>query len=250
MLQGDLSGLGAGDMLKSTYDTNDDGIVDAAATLGGKTASDFVLKAGDTMTGLLYMIDESGVVPASNGYGHLTFYDTNKNWATSVMRAPNNSTRFVERSGTTDYYEVYLLPAPDANRTANANYDILTSKSAVTVAQGGTGATSLASGAALIGNGTSAVTTRAIKNNTTAGAAGWTSATGTSLITLNTLAYWNGRYSGSSSNLQYCKLGEFGSMAVASADDYLPLSGGTMTGQIVLSSSGIKTSSIAGYTTD
>lgn len=54
------------------------------------------------------------------------------------------------------------------------------------VAQGGTGATSFTSGAALIGNGTSAITTRTIRNNTaTSGAV----TADTALITSNTLRY-------------------------------------------------------------
>lgn len=53
------------------------------------------------------------------------------------------------------------------------------------VAQGGTGATTFTSGALLIGNGTSAVSTRAITNNTSNTAAG----TGTNIPTMNTLYY-------------------------------------------------------------
>lgn len=71
----------------------------------------------------------------------------------------------------------------------------------LTVAKGGTGKTTLTSGYALIGNGTSAVSLRAITNNTEKGSLGWTSTTGTNLVTSNTLAYWNGSYNGTSSNL-------------------------------------------------
>lgn len=86
----------------------------------------------------------------------------------------------------------------------------------LSVIDGGTGANTLTSGQVLIGNGTSAVTTRKIINITTKGNLGWTSATnnGTHIPTLNTLAYWNGRYNESSSNLAYCKKGEFGDAAI------------------------------------
>lgn len=47
-------------------------------------------------------------------------------------------------TGVTSYYETCRLPAVNVGRTANAVYDILTSKSAVTIAQGGTGATTAA----------------------------------------------------------------------------------------------------------
>ena len=45
---------------------------------------------------------------------------------------------------TTGKYESYYLPNVTSGRTANADYNILTSKNAVTVAQGGTGATTAA----------------------------------------------------------------------------------------------------------
>ena len=46
----------------------------------------------------------------------------------------------------TGYFERYFLPTPDKQRAQNDDYDILTTKAAVSIAQGGTGATS-ASGA-------------------------------------------------------------------------------------------------------
>ena len=89
------------------------------------------------------------------------------------------------------------------------------------VANGGTGTTTLTSGAALIGNGTGAVTTRSIRNNTSVGALGWTAqSTDITLVTTNTIAYWDGAYSGTTSNLQYYKGGAFGTMAKETATDY------------------------------
>ena len=61
------------------------------------------------------------------------------------------------------------------------------------VARGGTGAASLTSGAALIGAGTGAVTTRASKDNTSASAA-LTASSG--LVTMNTLRYALNRTTG------------------------------------------------------
>lgn len=43
-------------------------------------------------------------------------------------------------TGKTGYYERYFFPTPDANMTSNADYSILTSKEAVSIARGGTGA--------------------------------------------------------------------------------------------------------------
>ena len=61
------------------------------------------------------------------------------------------------------------------------------------MARGGTGAASLTSGNALIGAGTGAVTTRAIKDNTSASAALTASS---ALVTMNTLRYALNRTTG------------------------------------------------------
>ena len=70
-------------------------------------------------------------------------------------------------TATTGYHETYSLPAVTAGLTANASYSILTTKSAVTVAQGGTGKTSWTQWGVLYA---SATTTLA---NTAAGTAGY-----------------------------------------------------------------------------
>ena len=102
------------------------------------------------------------------------------------------------------------------------------------VGYGGTGATSFTSGEALIGNGPNAIQTRSIRNNTSVGALGWTSSNGTALATVNTLAYWNGRYNSSSSNLEYVKLGKIGSIVTHSENDYIATSGGTIDGSLAV----------------
>lgn len=94
------------------------------------------------------------------------------------------------------------------------------------VGNGGTGLATLTSGYALIGNGTKAVSLRAITNNTTVNNSGWTSSNGTNLITANTLAYWNGQYASGSSNLAYCIKGAFGD-AVTKGVDTTPTSEST-----------------------
>lgn len=77
------------------------------------------------------------------------FSDKSNNvYGLAYLASANNGGRFAFReysgsSATTlsGYYEQYWLPSCNASRTSNAAYDILTSKSAVTVAQGGTGVT-------------------------------------------------------------------------------------------------------------
>lgn len=69
----------------------------------------------------------------------------------------------------------------------NGNAETASTLSAtLSVGKGGTGATTLTSGAALIGNGTSAITTRSITNNTATSTA---ITANTNLITANTLRY-------------------------------------------------------------
>lgn len=92
------------------------------------------------------------------------------------------------------------------------------------VAQGGTGLSTLTAGSVLIGNGTNAVSLRAIKNNTTATKAG----TGDSLITENTLFHalpsLNGdkNYTSSSSFFAPVTGGAADSILIANGDTSAP----------------------------
>ena len=59
------------------------------------------------------------------------------------------------------------------------------------------------------------------RNNTSNGPLGWTSSTADNiLITSNTLAYWNGAYQNTNSNLAYCNRGAFGTIVTKNAGDY------------------------------
>lgn len=103
------------------------------------------------------------------------------------------------------------------------------------VGNGGTGATTFTSGAVLIGNGANAIQTRSIRNNISAGALGWTSsATDTTLITTNTLAYWDGRYqtTNNNSNIQYVKLGKIGTVVTHDYDEFITTLGGAIDGAL------------------
>ncbi len=86
---------------------------------------------------------------------------------------------------------------------------------------------------------------KGVTNITTAGTLGWTSSTenAKTVPTLNTIAYWNGAFSNTNSNLAYCNKGAFGTAATKNIGDfataghnhdstYLKLSGGTMTGAL------------------
>ena len=61
-------------------------------------------------------------------------------------------------------------------------------------------------------------------------------------ITNGALAYWNGAYSGTNSNLQYCSKGAFGTIVTKGTGDYLPISGGTVNGNVTLNGGSFFTS--------
>ena len=63
------------------------------------------------------------------------------------------------------------------------------------------------------------ITGGAVHSTTSRGDLGWSSNTtdGLQVITKNSLAYWNGRYNSITSNLAYCSLGAFGSMATVNS---------------------------------
>lgn len=81
----------------------------------------------------------------------------------------------------------WMVYADASSVYLNGNAETASTLSAtLSVGKGGTGATTLTSGAALIGNGTSAITTRSITNNTATSTA---ITANTNLITANTLRY-------------------------------------------------------------
>ncbi|UWD54118.1 MAG: Prophage endopeptidase tail [Bacteriophage sp.] len=110
------------------------------------------------------------------------------------------------------------------------------------------------------------------KSLSAVGTSGWTNASidGNIIPDMSFIAYWNGAYSGTSSNLAYCNKGTFGSFAIKNslafseltskpttisgygitdaytksqvdtiAAKYLPLKGGTLTGQLKIEASAL-----------
>lgn len=79
------------------------------------------------------------------------------------------------------------------------------------------------------------------KSRSNKGSTDWTNnATDDAIVpTMSFMAYWDGAYnSNGASNLSYCDRGRFGTIVTKSSGDYLPVSGGTMTGQITKSTGG------------
>lgn len=133
---------------------------------------------------------------ANDAIKWLSTNDTSKqvaiNWPTGATTLSDN----FQVNGTTNFSGVVKINGSTVLSGSGWAGDT------IPVNKGGTSATSLSSGYALIGNGTSAVNVREIKNNTTAGDLGWVSKTAsTELINTNTLAYWNGEYKSGNSNL-------------------------------------------------
>lgn len=107
-----------------------------ATEIGGK-----VSKSGDEMTGALITPSTyaKGIFPS---YGYMNADGT----PVVLMQVDANNNRLgihQKRGGTSvwESNEAYMLPAPNLDQTATVAYDILTSKNPVTIAQGGTGAT-------------------------------------------------------------------------------------------------------------
>ena len=88
-------------------------------------------------------------------------------------------------------------------------------------------------------------------NNTAAGPLGWTSASqGTALPTLNTIAYWNGAYgtgTSTNSNLEYCKIGKFGSIVTKTTSDYVANTNAGVCAAINLLTAGSSDPQLADY---
>ncbi len=118
----------------------------------------------------------------------------NENASVTVERSDTGVSLFLGvGSGGTNHgvysnkLDKWLVYADASSVHLNGNAETASTLSAtLSVGKGGTGATTLTSGAALIGNGTSAITTRSITNNTATSTA---ITANTNLITANTLRY-------------------------------------------------------------
>lgn len=114
----------------------------AGAWSAWEQINDKVSKSGDTMTGSLTL--SSGYVYSVNGF---RLNESDKLAIHYGKHSSGRGAQIVEyKQGDTSKYEAYRLPAIATDISTAATYNILTTKSAVTVAQGGTGSTT-ASGA-------------------------------------------------------------------------------------------------------
>ena len=115
-----------------------------------------VSKEGGT-TGKLYMGNGSSVL--GNGYTSYGFRTAEEELRGALMIADTNRIMINQQETGVNYAERYLMPEIATGLTKDVWYNILTTKNPVTVAQGGTGATTAAAareniGALSVGGGT------------------------------------------------------------------------------------------------
>ena len=167
----------------------------------------------DACNALINALDTGSSNLTSNDYV-ITQYVGGGTTTTTYHRRPASALR-VGGLLTGRKLKVALGSTTDVTFDGTADVTNIPISGTLGVGNGGTGATTFTSGALLIGNGTSAVGTRTIKNMTAKGNLGWTAATTDIYIpTVNTLAYWDGRYNATLSNLTYCVKGAFGDASV------------------------------------
>ena len=101
-----------------------------------------VSKSGDTMTGALNVTMNMKVI--GDSWNNIGFISTEGKRRGEMMLDASNCIHFNNTETGATYSDRYKLPKVTTGKTADTWYNILTSKNAVTVAQGGTGATTAA----------------------------------------------------------------------------------------------------------
>ena len=107
-------------------------------TMATQAASSYLPQTGGTLTGNIIL--KNGTWPT------LGFHDGSNNTGSVYQAMSSHRVGLQQYASGSSYSEDYLLPTPDV-QTERKWYAILTNKNAVTVAQGGTGATTAAGAA-------------------------------------------------------------------------------------------------------
>lgn len=129
-------------------DDNGNAYVHVPWEAGGTTVQgDYVPLSGGTMTGALQST-ELRVRNSSSAYPSVNFYSTDGYHAGSITQNATDGNRHFyfkqihnDQNGGNYYADIYNLPKATAGLTGNKTYNILTDKNTITIAQGGTGAT-------------------------------------------------------------------------------------------------------------
>ncbi|MGM9628040.1 MAG: hypothetical protein ACI3V4_08115 [Faecousia sp.] len=130
------------DELSGTVVPVDKGGTGATSASAALTKLGAVSKAGDTMTGRL-ILPALRLKPNSD-YPVIEIYSGDILIAALGWNKNTRRTQIRNNCPGTDYQEIFATPAADSDLTENQYYELLTNKSPVTVAQGGTGASTAA----------------------------------------------------------------------------------------------------------
>jgi hypothetical protein len=218
---------------KTSQLTNDSGFLTSHQSLSNYSTLANTVKSlsisGKTIT----------VTPGSGKAYTLTTQDTNTTYSNFVKSGSGAAAGLVPApsttAGTTKYLRedgTWQVP-PDHTYTVN-NATLTIQKNGSNVATFTANASSNATANITVPTKVSQLTNDSgflnysVKNKTGIGSLGYVNdATDNVLITSNTLAYWDGAYSGTTSNLTYCKKGAFGDIVTHNASEFLSVTRGS-----------------------
>ena len=175
--------------------------VDAKATKATATAS---------AAGLMSTADKNkldGIAAGANKY----VLPSASNTALGGIKVPGNNGIAVSGDGTVSNSGVRSIATGNANGTISVNTNGTSANVAV--------------------KGLADAAYKSVHSLNAAGALGLNTYSAY-LPSVATIAYWDGRYEGNSSNLAYCNRGAFGTIVTKGSGDYLSIGGGTLTGAL------------------
>ena len=189
----------------------------------------FVKKSGDTMTGDFKCGNITIYAAGSNGNKNsiligddVTIGDCNNGGCFGMKSTGTNAgIRFFNSSGTT------LGGIQSTNGTLQWIDTGGTSRNIAHAANVGTGDSNgqvKIAGTNVSVKGLADAAYRGVFSRSSTGDIGWgTTANRTKVLEESAIAFWNGCHSGTSSNLQYCDRGRFGTIVTKNTGDYLPI---------------------------
>lgn len=182
----------------------------AKANLGlGTSAMDFGMGTFQGATqhwGIYAIVQESNIENTHKVFvGKNTALITKDNGLYMYNLTDGKSIWQVEMSTSNIVATLYQTPEESSPGASKASYKIVYKGNDSTAVGGlSTPVYVTANGEITAGTAIGAAGYKGVINNTSTGALGWTSSNGAGNVpTINTIAYWNGAYSGTNSNLQY-----------------------------------------------
>lgn len=212
----------------------------------------FVKKSGDTMTGTLIgkansttsswklgrdnaSFKKTDVSNASAFYPILSVRGYDHDWSMGTLGNDSNKCLYFVRTFDSDYSgtgnKTQKFGLYGGSSGADSEYVIAHSGN---VGTGDSNGQIKIAGTNASVKGLAAAAYKGVFTRSSVGDIGWgTEANRTKVLEVNAIAFWNGRHSGTSSNLQYCDRGRFGTIVTKATGDYLPIGGGTVTGYTI-----------------